>query len=144
VRRDKETAVEMDTNTARQMMLVARDHEELVGALLESEEDGTLRKLLEVKHLNIRYVRKQIDDILCALIVKTGEMEKGAAALSERLGVTASIEWYDTDDEGVDEWSAPVIAHAQFDGESHTRFAIADAGAPFWVSWLADSLKQEW
>jgi hypothetical protein len=133
----------MNLDTARKVLFVTREHEELVEALLEVEEDGPARKMLSVKRQQVRYVRKQLDDILCDLINKTGEMESAAGLLSTKLGVTASIEWYDAGDEGVDEWSAPVIAHAKFDGETHTRFAIADAGAPFWVEWLADSLTQE-
>lgn len=135
--------MEMNLDTARKVLFVTKEHEGLVSAFLEAEEDGEARKMLSVKQQQVRYVRKQLDDILCDLINKTGEMESAASLLSRKLGVTASIEWYDAGDEGVDEWSAPVIAHAKFDGESHTRFAIADAGSLFWVEWLADSLTQE-
>ena len=119
----------------------ARDEEAHAAFLVDTLRNKDERKAVAEHLAHMTMVRSQLDEILIGLMNRDDTLNKAGEELAKRLGVpVVNIEWYDTGDDGVEDWSAPVMATVQFDGEDWARFAIADAVSDYWLEWLAESL----
>lgn len=119
----------------------ARDEEAHAAFLVDTLTDAHDRKAVAEHLAHMTMVRSQLDEMLVGLMDRDDTLNKAGEELAKRLGVpVVNVEWYDTGDEGVEDWSAPVMAMVQLDGEDWTRFAIADAVSDYWLEWLAESL----
>lgn len=128
-------------NDLKRLTNSARDEEAHAAFLVDTLADAHDRKAVAEHLAHMTMVRSQLDEMLIDLMNRDNTLFKAGEELAKRLGVpVVNIEWYDTGDEDVEDWSAPVMATATFDGEDWARFAIADAVSDYWLEWLAENL----
>lgn len=85
--------------------------------------------------------REAADSAYCQALVRSGVFQKAADYLSERLGETVQVDWYDTGDPDVEYWCAPVQASVLDEDGLVVEFAICDAAGEDWTEHLLNCLS---